>query len=89
MIDAWFSSSETITSSFVRIAATVPAFAVNPDWNISASSACLNVGEPPLELTVQRHGAGDRANRARCPAPSSSAAFDAAAFTRGWFASPR
>ena len=42
MIDAWFSSSETITSSFERIAATVPAFDVNPDWNISASSAPLN-----------------------------------------------
>ena len=54
----------TITSSLSRIAATVPAFAVNPDWNISASSACLKLGEPPLELTVQRHRAGDRAHRA-------------------------
>ena len=42
MIDAWLSSSETITSSRDRIAATVPAFDVNPDWNISAASAPLN-----------------------------------------------
>ena len=41
MMDAWFSWSETITSSLDRMAATVPAFAVNPDWNISAASACL------------------------------------------------
>ncbi len=88
MIDAWFSWSETITSSFDRIAATVPAFAVNPDWNISASSACLK--------------SANRRSSSRCrdivpaivrtaplPAPSSSAAFDAASFTRGWFASPR
>ena len=88
MIDAWFSRSETITSSFVRIAATVPAFDVNPDWNISAASACLN--------------AANRSSSSRCiviwpaivrtapdPAPNSIAARLAASFRRGWFASPR
>ena len=68
MIDAWFRRSHTITSCLSRIAATVPAFAVKPDWNISASSACLKLGEPALELTVQRHRAGDRAHRTRAGA---------------------
>ncbi len=45
MIEAWFNRSETITSSFDRIAATVPAFAVKPDWNIRAESACLNAAK--------------------------------------------
>ena len=88
MIDAWFSRSLTITSSFSKIAATVPAFAVNPDWNISASSACLNPA--------------NRRSSSRCivivpaivrtapdPAPSSAAAREAAAFILGWFARPR
>ena len=88
MIDAWFRRSLTITSCLSRIAATVPAFAVKPDWNISASSACLN--------------AANRRSSSRCtviepaivrtapvPAPSSLAAFAAAAFIRGWFARPR
>jgi hypothetical protein len=41
MIEAWFNWSETITSSLARIAATVPEFAVNPDWNMIESSAPL------------------------------------------------
>jgi hypothetical protein len=88
MIEAWFSRSLTITSSRSRIAATVPAFAVKPDWNMRASSACLN--------------AANRRSSSRCivmvpaivrtaplPAPSSAAALEAAAFIRGWFARPR
>ena len=88
MIDAWLSRSLTITSSFVRIAATVPAFAVKPDWNMRAAGACLN--------------AANRSSSSRCnvicpaivrtapvPAPQRRAASDAARFIRGWFARPR
>ena len=88
MIDAWFNRSLTITSSGPRIAATVPAFAVNPDWNSRAASACLN--------------AANRSSRSRCiricpaivrtapvPAPKRSAASAAARFMRGWFDRPR
>ena len=88
MMEAWFSWSLTITSSLVRIAATVPAFDVKPDWNISASSACLK--------------SANRRSSSRCidivpaivrtapvPAPNVSAASDAARFSRGWFARPR
>jgi hypothetical protein len=70
------------------MAATVPAFAVNPDWNISASSARLN--------------AAKRRSRSRCiaivpaivrtapvPAPWIDAARAAASFIRGWLARPR
>ena len=81
MIDAWLSSSETITSSRVRIAATVPAFAANPEGNISASSAPLNAAKrrsssrcndmvPAIERTAPD------------PAPNSRAAWAAASFIR-------
>ena len=88
MIEAWLRRSDTITSSFARIAATVPEFEVKPDWNIRAASECLK--------------AANRRSSSRCsviwpaivrtapePAPSSAAAFDAAAFSRGWLARPR
>ena len=88
MIDAWLSWSDTMTSSGVRIAATVPAFDVKPDWNISAASAPLN--------------AANRRSSSRCsvivpaivrtapePAPNSSAAFAAASFSCGCAARPR
>ncbi len=88
MIDAWFSWSETMTSSGDRIAATVPEFAVKPDWNISAASA-------PLK-------AANRRSSSRCsvmvpaivrtapdPAPYSAAAFSAASFSFGCAARPR
>ena len=88
MIEAWLSRSDTITSSGLRIAATVPAFAANPDWNIRAASACLK--------------AAKRCSSSRCididpaivrtapePAPNASAASEAARFMRGWFARPR
>ncbi len=88
MIDAWLSRSLTITSSLPRIAATVPALAVNPDWNMRAASACLNVAKrrsssrwisiwPAIVRT------------APLPAPRRAAASAAARFIRGWFASPR
>jgi hypothetical protein len=88
MIDAWFSWSETITSSLDRIAATVPAFAVNPDWNISASSACLNAAN---RRSSSRCSVIDPAivRTAPLPAPSSRAASAAARSSRGWFARPR
>ena len=42
MMLAWFSSSETTTSSRVRIDDTVPALAVNPLWKTTTASVCLN-----------------------------------------------
>ena len=88
MIDAWYSSSETMTSSRVRIAETVPAFAAKPDGNISAASAPLNAANrrsssrctdvvPAIERT------------APLPAPNSLAASAAASFIRGSPHSPR
>ena len=88
MIDAWFSWSETITSSFARIAATVPAFDTNPDWNMRDASAPLNSAKrrsssrcrlivPAIVLTAPD------------PAPNSIAALAAASFILGWAASPR
>ena len=32
----------------------MPAFAVKPLWKTTTASVCLNVGEPPLELHVDR-----------------------------------
>ena len=42
MMLAWFSSSEMMTSSFVRIDETVPALAVKPLWKTTTASVCLN-----------------------------------------------
>ena len=42
MMLAWFSASETTTSSFVRMAETVPALAVKPLWKTTTASVCLN-----------------------------------------------
>ena len=88
MIEAWFSSSETITSSRVRIAETVPAFAANPDGNINAASAPLNAANrrsnskcndivPAIDRTAPE------------PAPYVRAASAAASFIRGSPHSPR
>ena len=41
-----------------------------------AASVCLNVGEPALELHVDRHRAGDGAHRARCRRRARSTAFE-------------
>ncbi len=41
MMLAWFSSSDTTASCRLRIADTVPAFAVNPLWKTTAASVCL------------------------------------------------
>ena len=88
MIEAWFSRSLTITSSFDRIAATVPAFAVNPDWNIRAASACLNAAKrSSSSWCIDIVPAIVRT--APLPAPSRRAASAAASFMRGWLASPR
>src|SRR3989304_5665570 len=88
MIEAWCSRSLTITSASSKIAATVPAFAAKPDWNISAASACLKSANARsisrCELIVPAI-----VRTAPVPAPSSEAARDAAAFIRGWFARPR
>ena len=64
MMLAWFSSSEMTTSSLVRIAETVPALAAKPLWKTTTFSTFLNSREPALELHVDFHGAGDRADRA-------------------------
>ena len=88
MIDAWLRRSETITSSGPSTAATVPAFAANPEGNINAASACLNAANrrssstwiaivPAIVRTAPE------------PAPRSLAARAAASFSRGWFARPR
>ena len=42
MMLAWFSSSDTTTSSLLRTAATVPAFAAKPLWNTTTASVFLN-----------------------------------------------
>ena len=41
MIEAWFSSSEMTKSSLPRMAETVPAFAVKPDWKTTHASTFL------------------------------------------------
>ena len=64
MIEAWFSSSDTMTSSLPRTAATVPELAVNPDWKHERVLRSLERREPLLELAVHRHLAGDRPDRA-------------------------
>ena len=63
MMLAWFSSSEMTTSSLVRIAETVPAFAAKPLWKTTTALDLLELGEPPLELHVDLHRAGDGADR--------------------------
>ena len=42
MMLAWFSSSEMTTSSFVRMAETVPALAAKPLWKTTTASVFLN-----------------------------------------------
>ena len=42
MIEAWFSSSETIRSVSPVIVGMTPVLAVNPDWRVSTASVCLN-----------------------------------------------
>ncbi|OPZ47814.1 MAG: hypothetical protein BWY92_01702 [Firmicutes bacterium ADurb.BinA052] len=85
---AWFSSSLMIMSSLPRTAATVPALAVNPDWNTSAASVCLNAAiffssstwmsmVPAIVRTAPE------------PAPNSCAAPAAAAIILGCVARPK
>ena len=68
MMLAWFSSSETMWSSGVRIAETVPALAAKPDWNTTQASTLLNAAMRSSSCDVQAHGAGDGADRARTDA---------------------
>ena len=77
-----------MTSSGVRMAATVPAFDVNPDWNIRAASAPLNSANRRSSSTC-RLMVPAMVRTAPEPAPSSAAAFDAASFSRGCAARPR
>ncbi len=42
MMLAWFSSSDTTTSSRVSTDDTVPALAANPLWKTTTASVCLN-----------------------------------------------
>ena len=42
MMLAWFSSSDTTTSSLPRMAETVPALAAKPLWKTTTASVCLN-----------------------------------------------
>ena len=88
MIEAWLSWSDTMTSSGDRIAATVPALDVKPDWNIRAASA-------PLKAAKRRSSSWCRVivpamvRTAPDPAPYSTAALAAASFSLGWAARPR
>ncbi len=62
---AWLSSSEMMKSSLPRIAETVPALAVKPDWKTTQASTFLKRGDLFFQLHVDAHGAGDGADRAR------------------------
>jgi hypothetical protein len=42
MIEAWFSSSDTIRSCSPVIVGMTPVLAVKPDWNVRTASAPLN-----------------------------------------------
>jgi hypothetical protein len=88
MIEAWFNWSETMTSSRPRTAATVPEFAVNPDWNIRAASAPLNAANRRSSSSC-RLMVPAMVRTAPEPAPSSVAALAAASRSLGWAARPR
>ena len=45
-----------------------PVLAVKPDWNVSVAAVPLKRGELGLELLVEAHRPGDRANRTRAGA---------------------
>ena len=68
MMLAWFSSSEMMKSSLPRIAETVPAFAVKPDWKTTQASTFLKRAIFLFQLHVNTHGAGDGAHGARAHA---------------------
>ncbi len=68
MIEAWLSSSLTIRSRSPVMVGITPLLAVNPDWKRQHRLGVLEGRQPPLELLVQLHGAGDGPHRAAADA---------------------
>ena len=66
MMLAWFSSSEMMTSSFVEDRRHGAGVGGEAALEHDGRLGLLELGEPALELHVDRHRAGDRAHRARC-----------------------
>ena len=88
MMLAWFSSSETTTSSLVRIDDTVPAFAVNPLWNTTTASVCLNsASRRSSSMWIAMVPAIVRTEPE--PTPNSRTASSARSRSRGCVVSPR
>src|SRR5271157_4130854 len=88
MIDAWFSASEMMKSSFPNTAETVPALAANPDWKTTHASTFLKRAifssssmwifmVPAMVRTAPE------------PTPYSFVAFSAASRSLGWVVRPR
>ena len=88
MMLAWFSSSDTMRSVSPVTVGMTPVLAVNPDWNVSTASVCLNAASsasraswsvivPAIVRTAPE------------PAPNCSTASIAARFIRGWWVRPR
>ena len=88
MIEAWFSSSEMMTSPSPTSTGMTPALQVKPLWKTTAASVCLK--------------RASRSSSSRCrgmvpmivrtapvPAPQRSVAWTVAAFRRGSSHSPR
>ena len=88
MMLAWFSSSEMMASSRVRIDDTVPAFDVKPLWKTTTASVCLN--------SASRRSSSmciaivpEMLRTAPDPTPNCSMASIAFCFSLGWVVSPR
>ena len=88
MMLAWFSSSEMMKSSLPRIADTVPALAVKPDWKTTQASTFLKRAifssssmwifmVPAMVRTAPE------------PTPYFRVASSAASRSLGWVVSPR
>ena len=64
MMLAWLSASEMIASSFVRIAETGTGVRREAALEHDDGFCLLEGGQPLFQLHVDRHRAGDRADRA-------------------------
>ena len=88
MMLAWFSSSEMMWSSGVRIAETVPALAAKPDWKTTQASTFLN-GAMRRSSSMCRSMVPEMVRTAPEPAPYLRAASMAASTSLGCVVSPR
>ena len=85
---AWFSSSDTTTSSLVKTAATVPAFAAKPLWNTTTASVFLKAASRrSSSMWMSMVPAIVRTEPD--PTPSVRVASSAASRSRGCVVSPR